>query len=64
MADQNTNLSKWIKIDIFKKDLLFIPVHQDSHWSLIIIKNPQNFKTNECLILYLDSLNLVRQEYY
>lgn len=34
-------VKKWTKdTDIFSKDYIFIPVHMDLHWSLIIVCNP------------------------
>jgi Ulp1 family protease len=29
------------KLDLFKYDVLFMPVNQDSHWSLIVVNKPR-----------------------
>ena len=36
-------------INIFKKSLIFIPVHDDQHWSLLIVNNPGQIAHNHCL---------------
>ena len=33
-------------IDIFKKKLIFIPVHADVHWSLCVVVNPGHIANN------------------
>lgn len=33
-------------IDIFKKKLIFIPVHEDCHWSLCVVVNPGHIANN------------------
>ena len=36
------NVSNWSrKIDIFERDLLFIPINENLHWSLAIIYRPK-----------------------
>lgn len=35
-------MEKWTKkINIFEKDFLFFPVHENEHWSLIVLCYPQ-----------------------
>ena len=29
------------KLDLFKYDVLFMPVNQDSHWSVIVVNRPR-----------------------
>nr|CAG8435398.1 12547_t:CDS:2 [Entrophospora candida] len=52
-------VSKWTKkVDIFEKDLLFIPVHsRNMHWSLCLV----DFKASK--IYYIDSLYLTSEKY-
>jgi len=33
-------------IDIFKKKLIFIPIHENSHWSLCVVVNPGHIANN------------------
>ena len=33
-------------INIFKKKLIFIPVHADVHWSLCVVVNPGHIANN------------------
>ena len=34
-------MQRWTKrINIFEKDLVFIPINEDLHWSLAVIVNP------------------------
>jgi len=51
---------KWTKnVDIFKKDWIFIPIHANVHWSLMVICFPGNVgkqsQQKPCL-MYFDSL--------
>lgn len=71
----NYNLvKKWTKrIDLFEKDLIFVPINQAKHWSLLCIIGLKNVKwidshpaninqyldeENVPCILFLDSLNM------
>ncbi|KAJ9174962.1 hypothetical protein P3X46_013554 [Hevea brasiliensis] len=58
---------KWTrKVNLFKKDYIFIPVNYSLHWSLIVICHPgevANFRDDECgralkvpCILHMDSI--------
>ncbi|CAL9054012.1 unnamed protein product [Musa banksii] len=52
-------LRRWWKgVNIFQKSYIFIPVHGDMHWSLVIICIPA--KEDECgpIVLHLDSLGI------
>ncbi|CAH8388205.1 unnamed protein product [Eruca vesicaria subsp. sativa] len=52
-------LRRWWKgIDLFRKAYLFIPVHEDVHWSLIIVCIPDKEDDSGLTILHLDSLGL------
>ena len=33
-------------IDVFKKQLIFLPIHADHHWSLCVIVNPGRIANN------------------
>ena len=67
----------WTKkkdINIFKKKLIFIPVHADLHWSLLVVVNPGKIANvynddlpeteDHSFILFLDSLNLHDKHVY
>eukprot|EP00523_Entomoneis_sp_CCMP467_P006986 CAMPEP_0168734242 /NCGR_PEP_ID=MMETSP0724-20121128/8709_1 /TAXON_ID=265536 /ORGANISM="Amphiprora sp., Strain CCMP467" /LENGTH=1244 /DNA_ID=CAMNT_0008781333 /DNA_START=148 /DNA_END=3882 /DNA_ORIENTATION=+ len=43
-------------IDIFKKQLIFIPINKSLHWSLAVVVNPRLVETSGCCILFFDSL--------
>lgn len=47
-------------MDIFGKDFLFLPIHQDSHWSLVVVCYPGQIESKamgrESKILHLDSM--------
>ncbi|CAM0912123.1 unnamed protein product [Alopecurus aequalis] len=50
-------LRRWWKgIDIFQKAYILLPVHADTHWSLVIICMPAKEDQSGPIILHLDSL--------
>ncbi|KAF8075500.1 hypothetical protein N665_1090s0016 [Sinapis alba] len=52
-------LRRWWKgIDLFRKAYIFIPIHEDVHWSLIIVCIPDKEDESGLTILHLDSLGL------
>lgn len=52
-------LRRWWKgVDIFQKAYIFLPVHGDLHWSLVIICIPSKEDELGPIILHLDSLGL------
>ncbi|XP_004509829.1 ubiquitin-like-specific protease 1D isoform X2 [Cicer arietinum] len=48
----------WKGVNIFQKAYVLIPIHQDLHWSLIIICIPDKEDESGPIILHLDSLGL------
>ncbi|KAL1327562.1 hypothetical protein HN51_037599 [Arachis hypogaea] len=48
----------WKGVNIFQKTYVLIPVHEDLHWSLIIICIPDKGDESGPIILHLDSLSL------
>ncbi|XP_073108722.1 ubiquitin-like-specific protease 1D isoform X2 [Elaeis guineensis] len=52
-------LRRWWKgVDIFRKAYIFLPVHGDLHWSLVIICIPSKEDESGPIILHFDSLGL------
>ena len=61
-------------INIFEKKLIFIPVHADLHWSLLVVVNPGQIANvynddipeteDHSFILFLDSLKMHNQHVY
>ncbi|XP_042454510.1 ubiquitin-like-specific protease 1D isoform X1 [Zingiber officinale] len=52
-------LRRWWKgVDIFQKSYIFIPVHRDMHWSLVIICIPAKEDESGPIVLHLDSLGI------
>ncbi|XP_024007870.1 ubiquitin-like-specific protease 1C isoform X2 [Eutrema salsugineum] len=52
-------LRRWWKgFDIFRKSYIFIPIHEDLHWSLVIICIPDKEDESGLTLLHLDSLGL------
>ncbi|XP_074577057.1 ubiquitin-like-specific protease 1D isoform X3 [Curcuma longa] len=52
-------LRRWWKgVNIFQKSYIFIPVHRDMHWSLVIICIPAKEDESGPLVLHLDSLGI------
>ncbi|CAJ2636481.1 unnamed protein product [Trifolium pratense] len=51
----------WKGVNIFQKAYVLIPIHQDCHWSLIIICIPDKDESGP-IILHLDSLGLHSSE--
>ncbi|KAI4314315.1 hypothetical protein L6164_027237 [Bauhinia variegata] len=50
-------LRRWWKgVNIFQKAYLLIPIHEDLHWSLVIICIPDKNDESSLTILHLDSL--------
>lgn len=67
----------WTKkkgINIFEKKLIFIPVHADLHWSLLVVVNPGLIANvynddlpeteDHSFILFLDSLKMHNKHVY
>ncbi|XP_030467392.2 ubiquitin-like-specific protease 1D isoform X2 [Syzygium oleosum] len=50
----------WKGVNIFQKAYVFIPIHEDLHWSLAIICIPDEDCHSGPIILHLDSLRLHR----
>ncbi|VVA94071.1 unnamed protein product [Arabis nemorensis] len=48
----------WKGIDLFRKAYIFIPIHEDLHWSLVIVCIPDKEDESGLTILHLDSLGL------
>ncbi|XP_022945620.1 ubiquitin-like-specific protease 1D [Cucurbita moschata] len=48
----------WKGVNIFQKAYVLIPIHEDLHWSLVIICFPQKEDESGPIILHLDSLGL------
>ncbi|XP_010473210.1 PREDICTED: ubiquitin-like-specific protease 1D [Camelina sativa] len=48
----------WKGIDLFRKAYIFIPIHEDLHWSLVIVCIPDKKDETGITILHLDSLGL------
>ncbi|CAA7018334.1 unnamed protein product, partial [Microthlaspi erraticum] len=48
----------WKGIDLFRKAYIFIPIHEDLHWSLVIVCIPDKEDESNLNILHLDSLGL------
>ncbi|XP_068637326.1 ubiquitin-like-specific protease 1D [Aristolochia californica] len=46
----------WKGVNIFEKAYIFLPVHADHHWSLVIISFPAKEEETGPVILHLDSL--------
>ncbi|KQK18399.1 hypothetical protein BRADI_1g42280v3 [Brachypodium distachyon] len=54
-------LRRWWKgVDIFQKSYILLPVHADTHWSLVIICMPAKEDQSGPIILHLDSLKFHR----
>ncbi|CAN0924017.1 Ubiquitin-like-specific protease 1D [Linum grandiflorum] len=52
---------KWWKgVNLFEKAYVLIPIHEDNHWSLVIICFPEKEDKSELILLHLDSLKLHR----
>ncbi|EOA38930.1 hypothetical protein CARUB_v10011329mg [Capsella rubella] len=48
----------WKGLDLFRKSYIFIPIHEDLHWSLVIICIPDHEDESGLTIIHLDSLGL------
>ncbi|ESQ29464.1 hypothetical protein EUTSA_v10023376mg [Eutrema salsugineum] len=48
----------WKGVDLFRKAYIFIPIHEDLHWSLVIVCIPDKEDESGLTILHLDSLGL------
>ncbi|KAH9773317.1 ubiquitin-like-specific protease 1D [Citrus sinensis] len=48
----------WKGVNIFQKSYVLIPIHEDVHWSLVIICIPDKEDESGPIILHLDSLKL------
>ncbi|XP_061372322.1 ubiquitin-like-specific protease 2 isoform X1 [Gastrolobium bilobum] len=61
-SDRETIFAKfrrwWKGVNIFQKAYVLIPIHEDLHWSLIIICIPNKEDESGPIILHLDSLGL------
>ncbi|XP_017697023.3 ubiquitin-like-specific protease 1D [Phoenix dactylifera] len=52
-------LRRWWKgVNIFQKAYIFLPIHGDWHWSLVIISIPAKEDESGPIILHLDSLGI------
>ncbi|KAI3871295.1 hypothetical protein MKX03_017540 [Papaver bracteatum] len=52
-------LRRWWKgVNIFQKAYIFVPIHENVHWSLVIICIPDSEDESGPIILHLDSLGL------
>ncbi|ONI30506.1 hypothetical protein PRUPE_1G254600 [Prunus persica] len=48
----------WKGVNIFQKAYLLIPIHEDVHWSLVIICIPDKEEESGPIVLHLDSLGV------
>ncbi|KAJ1691415.1 hypothetical protein LUZ63_015570 [Rhynchospora breviuscula] len=56
-------LRRWWKgVNLFQKAFIFMPVHGDMHWSLIIICIPPEDDNTGLMVLHLDSLEYHRSK--
>ncbi|KAI3858439.1 hypothetical protein MKW98_021804 [Papaver atlanticum] len=52
-----SKLRRWWKgVNIFQKAYIFVPIHENSHWSLVIVCIPDREDESGPIILHLDSL--------
>ncbi|CAI9756272.1 unnamed protein product [Fraxinus pennsylvanica] len=60
--DEETSFVKfrrwWKGVNLFEKAYIFLPVHEDQHWSLVIICIPSKEDESRPMLLHLDSLGL------
>ncbi|XP_076936080.1 ubiquitin-like-specific protease 1D [Bidens hawaiensis] len=57
--DSFLKFRKWWKgVNIFEKTYIFLPVHENAHWSLVIICFPNKEDEMDPVLLHLDSLEL------
>ncbi|KAI3467515.1 hypothetical protein Pfo_024178 [Paulownia fortunei] len=60
--DKETSFVKfrrwWKGVNIFEKAYIFLPIHENLHWSLVIICIPNKEDESGPIILHLDSLGL------
>ncbi|KAI7853117.1 hypothetical protein BDC45DRAFT_156364 [Circinella umbellata] len=73
-GDPYENVKKWAsKINLFEKDIVFIPIHEASHWYLLVVCNLKkcipkegecidlsNDKSDKAIVYSLDSMGLKR----
>ncbi|KAI4302232.1 hypothetical protein MLD38_038008 [Melastoma candidum] len=52
----------WKGVNIFQKAYIFIPIHEEQHWSLAIICFPDREDQSGPIVLHLDSLQLHRSK--
>ncbi|KAI4339338.1 hypothetical protein MLD38_024291 [Melastoma candidum] len=52
----------WKGVNIFQKAYIFIPIHEEQHWSLAIICFPDREDRSGPIVLHLDSLQLHRSK--
>ncbi|KAL8534145.1 hypothetical protein ACS0TY_010230 [Phlomoides rotata] len=61
-VDRETSYLKfrrwWKGVNIFEKAFIFLPVHENLHWSLVIICIPNKEEKSGPIILHLDSLGM------
>lgn len=56
---QFSKLRRWWKgVNIFEKAYIFLPIHEDLHWSLVIISIPPKEDESCIATLHLDSLGM------
>ncbi|KAM7464800.1 hypothetical protein LguiB_012362 [Lonicera macranthoides] len=61
-ADKEKSFAKirgwWKGVNIFEKPYILLPIHENAHWSLVIICMPDKEEELGPIILHLDSLGL------
>ncbi|XP_017236393.1 ubiquitin-like-specific protease 1D isoform X3 [Daucus carota subsp. sativus] len=59
MKDVFNKFRRWWKgVNIFEKAYIFLPIHENHHWSLVIICIPDNEDDSVPILLHYDSLGL------
>ena len=50
LRDQGvSSVQAWIvklNMDLFSKDMILMPIHEDNHWSLFVLLNPAKINVN------------------
>lgn len=63
MKDKFSKLRRWwngvnVNVNIFEKSYIFLPIHENHHWSLVIICIPDKEDESVPILLHYDSLGL------
>ncbi|KAL8111860.1 ubiquitin-like-specific protease 1D isoform X2 [Apium graveolens] len=59
MKDMFSKFRRWWKgVNIFQKAYIFLPIHENHHWSLVIICIPDKADESVPILLHYDSLGL------